>query len=183
MKTKMIRKLLVPTARRFQPFNRTGTAAVALLLLCLLAARPVGAQVFPPQGDDSTFSMGVFRITVDPAFYPLVKASGALFAYPGYNTAAGELTSPLCIDNSTTIGRSGPHARPYTGLFPIPIGLGSWDSIANYGAYPVIPSPWSTAASPTEEVLTEVKSFMLLSSSPGAAGQHCPPDPRVPTVP
>ena len=138
-------------------------------------------QVFPPQGDDTTPSMGVFQITIDPAFVPLVAASGALVAYTGYNTADGTLTSPLCIDNATTIGRSGPNSRLYA--FPKPLGAGSWDTILGYGDYPAIPFLWAAAAPPTEEVLTEIKSFSLLSVSPGSDGQHCPPDPRIPAVP
>jgi hypothetical protein len=125
--------------------------------------------------------MGVFRITVDPAFRPLMDPAGALVAYTGYHPSDGKLTSPLCIDSATTIGRSAPHSRLYT--FPVPLGLGSWDSIAGYAAYPAIPSLWAGAAAPTEEVLTEIRSFALLSVGAGTAGQHCPPDPRIPDVP
>jgi hypothetical protein len=139
------------------------------------------AQIFPGQGDDTTGSMGVFRITVDPAFRPLMNPVGALVAYTGYHPSDGKLTSPLCIDSATTIGRSAPHSRFYT--FPVPLGLGSWDSIAGYAAYPAIPSLWAGAAAPTEEVLTEIRSFALLSVGAGTAGQHCPPDPRIPDVP
>ena len=157
------------------------TAALCLSLCALTAAQRSQAQVFPAQGDDTTSSMGVFRITVDPAFYPLVSAVGALAAYPGYNATGGKLTSPLCIDNATTIGRSNPKSRFYA--FPQPLGLGSWDVINGYGDYAAIPSLWSGAVSPTEEVLTEIKSFILSSVSPGSDGKQCPPDPRIPTVP
>src|SRR5689334_3070271 len=67
------------------------------------------AQTFPPQGDDTTTSMGVFRITVAPAFRPLMGPAGALVSYAGFNPGDGRLTSPLVIDSSTTIGRSGPN--------------------------------------------------------------------------
>lgn len=147
----------------------------------LLLAQRGTAQIFPAQGDDTTSSMGVFRITVDPAFVPLVGAAGALVAYPGYNSVAGKLTSPLCVDNSTTIGRSGRNARPY--VFPVPVGAGSWDSIAGYGDYAAVPALWSGAAINTEEVLTEIKSFILISVSPSTDGKQCPPDPRIPAVP
>jgi hypothetical protein len=146
----------------------------------LLVAQRGAAQVFPGQGDDTTPSMGVFQITVDPAFYPLVQPAGALVAYPGFNTSNGQLTSPLCIDSSTTIGRTAPHSRFYT--FPVPLGAGSWDTINGYGDYAFIPALWSGAASPTEEVLTEIKSFVLSSTS-GSTGEQCPPDPRIPQVP
>ena len=161
--------------------GRVGVAALAMLLLGLATAQRAGAQIFPPQGDDTTTSMGVFRITVDPAFYPLVSAAGALVAYPGYNPTGAELTSPLCIDNATTIGRSNPNSRFYS--FPQPLGLGSWDVINGYGDYPAIPFLWFAAPAPTEEVLTEIKSFILSSVSPSVDGRQCPPDPRIPAVP
>ena len=118
---------------------------------------------------------------MDPAFRPLMGPVGALPAYTGYQTVDGKLTSPLCIDSATTIGRSAPHARPYS--FPIPVGAGSWDNILGYGDYPLIPVLWSTAPVNTEEVLTEIKNFALLSVGTGSAGKQCPPDPRIPTVP
>ena len=183
MKTKTVRESLERNAPRSRNFRRAAVAASALFLLGMLATQPGRAQIFPAQGDDSTFSMGVFRITVDPAFRPLMDPAGALVAYTGYAPLSGRLTSPLCIDNATTIGRSTRHARVYTGLFPIPIGAGSWDSIANYAAYAAIPALWAGAPAPTEEVLTEIKSFVLLSVTPGPAGKHCPPDPRIPSVP
>src|SRR5438876_6041232 len=135
------------------------TPALLALWAVLLGVQSGAAQTFPPQGDDSTPSMGVFRITVDPAFRPLMGPSGALVAYAGYSTGDGKLTSPLLIDNSTTIGRSSPNTRSYVASFPIAIGAGSWDSIASYAAYPLIPTTWATAVSPTEEVLTEIKNF------------------------
>src|SRR5690349_15406549 len=109
-----MKKLSCRSSRRF-------FAASIKILLTLLG---VGAallspvqrsfgQVFPPQGDDSTPSMGVFRITVDPAFRPMMGPVGALLPYAGYSTVDGKLTSPLVIDSATTIGRSGPNSRPY----------------------------------------------------------------------
>jgi hypothetical protein len=184
-------KACTNTTRRSAAFNgarfgvnlRPGCVAALLISFSVLVvAQRSAGQVFPAQGDDTTSSMGVFQITVDPSFRPLVAASGALAAYTGYNSSDGTLTSPLCIDNATTIGRSGPNSRFY--LFPpVPIGLGSWDSISGYGDYPAIPFLWAAAAPPTEEVLTEIKSFILLSVSPGPDGKQCPPDPRIPQVP
>ncbi len=158
-------------------------AALFLSVCALVVTQRSQAQVFPPQGDDTTGSMGVFQITVDPSFRPLVAAAGALVAYTGYRSSDGTLTSPLCIDNATTIGRSGPNSRLYFPGPAIPIGAGSWDTILGYGDYPAIPFLWAAAPPPTEEVLTEIKSFVLLSVSPGPDGKHCPPDPRVPAVP
>lgn len=182
-KAKIVMKIIPSSAQRIR--SSLGTKLLAVLTLLILLSGGVSgvAQIFPAQGDDTTGSMGVFRVTVSPAFYSLVGASGALVAYPGYNPAGAKLTSPLCIDSSTTIGRSGRNARPYPGSFPIAIGAGSWDSIASYASYAFIPALWSGTAANTEEVLTEIKSFNLLSVTPGSAGQHCPPDPRIPEVP
>src|ERR1017187_4666552 len=154
-------------------------AAVLFWGACaLVATQRSQAQVFPPLGDDTTSSMGVFQITVDPAFRPLVDVSGALVAYAGYRSSDGTLTSPLCIDNATTIGRSSPNSRFYA--FPQPVGLPVWDTIFGYGDYPAIPFLWAAAPPPTEEVLTEIKSFILVSVAPGSDGRQCPPDPRIP---
>src|ERR1035437_4998893 len=158
MTTKNNRRIASPIA----------TAALCLGLCALVSPQRSSAQIFPAQGDDTTSSMGVFRITVDPAFVLLVSPVGALVAYPGYNTANGKLTSPLCIDNATTIGRSGPHSRFYA--FPASVGAGSWDTIFGYGDYAAIPAQWAGAAAPTEEVLTEIKSFTLFSVAPGSDG-------------
>ena len=63
---------------------RHGCVAAFLIGFSLLVVEQRSvAQLFPPQGDDTTSSMGVFQITVDPAFRPLVEASGALVAYTG----------------------------------------------------------------------------------------------------
>jgi hypothetical protein len=166
--------------------SRSGSFLSTLLLAgaMLLGSRERGAaQPFPAQGDDTTPSMGVFQIVVDPAFYPLMLPSGALVAYPGYNIPGGTLTSPLCIDSATTIARSSPNKRPYT--FPpggIPLGVPTFDTIAGYAAYPAIPAPWATAGS-VDEVLTEIESFVLTSLGSSTAGANCPSDPRLPMVP
>ena len=46
----------------------------------------------------------------------------------------------------------------------------------------VHPVLWAVAPPPTEEVLTEIRNFVLTSIG-SSAGAHCPPDPRVPLVP
>ena len=98
-----------------RPAHCSGTFFSTLLLagaLLLGFYERSAAQPFPAIGHDTTPSMGVFQITVDPAFYPLVNPAGALAAYPGFNTSGGTLTSPLCVDSATTIGRSASHTRP-----------------------------------------------------------------------
>src|SRR5579862_3956520 len=164
---------------------RRGFSTMLLAGVLLLGGRERGAaQPFPSApGHDTTTSMGVFQIAVDPAFYPLMNPSGALVAYTGYTITNGTLTSPLCIDSSTLIGLSAAHARPY---FPGPaIALDSptFDTITGYGVYPSIPALWASAPPPTEEVLTEIENFVLTSVTTGSGGRQCPPDPRVPSVP
>jgi hypothetical protein len=150
-------------------------AALAIIPALLTATPPCLAQSFPPQDDDTTVSMGVFIITVDPAFYPLVNAGGGFSAYTGYNPLTHQLTSPVLYDGATTIGRSDPHPRPTP--FPAPIGAGSWDIINGYGDYSLIPALWAGAPLGDHEVLTEIKS-LVLSTEP-----TCANDPRVPSVP
>jgi hypothetical protein len=153
--------------------SRIGLGVLAMWLLVMLAAPLVRAQVFPPQGDDSTDSMGLFRIVVDPLFRPLLSPTGpptSFVGYTGFHSSDGRLTSPLLIDNATTIGRSNPNSRFYS--FPQALGAGSWDTITGSGDYPAIPFLWFAAPSPTEEVLTEIKSFVLKTVN-DAAGQRC----------
>ena len=159
---------------------------MSALLMSAVILGPGGGQRgaaldFPAQGDDTTYSMGVFRIVVDPIFRTLLEPGGPNVTYPGYSLADFKVTSPLCIDSATTIGRSGPSIRPR--IFPTPIGLGSWDSVSGYGAYPATPFTWLFPMPNTAEVLTEIKSFVLSSASSSAGQRECPPDPRVPPVP
>ncbi len=159
---------------------------MSALLMGAVLLGPGGGQRgaaldFPGQGDDTTFSMGVFRIVVDPIFRTLLEPAGPDVTYPGYSLADFKVTSPLCIDNMTTIGRSAPMVRPR--IFPTPIGAGSWDTVLGYGAIPATPFTWLFAPANTAEVVTEIKSFVLSSVSTSAGQEHCPPDPRVPPVP
>jgi hypothetical protein len=152
------------------------------LCVLLTALNASSAATFPPQGDDTTPSMGVFRIIVDPLFRPLLGPTGPPTSFPGYtgfHSSDGRLTSPMLIDDFTTIGRSNPNSRFYA--FPQPLGLGSWDTILGYGDYPAIPFLWFTAPPPTEEVLTEIKSFVLRTVN-ASTGQRCT-NTLVPTAP
>jgi hypothetical protein len=182
MKIKICLKLLERNTRSDCNLRRAVATAMALCLLGILGAQRGGAQVFPPQGDDVTPSMGVFRIVVDPLFRPLLGPTGPPTSFPGYtgfHSSDGRLTSPMLIDSSTTIGRSNPNSRFYG--FPQPLGAGSWDVINGYGDYPAIPFMWFTAPAPTEEVLTEIKTFVLQTVS-GSTGQICS-NSMVPMVP
>jgi len=176
-------------AELFSPTKtlRTAVLGLSLIGLCGVMPRSLAAPaVFPPQGDDVTPSMGLFRIIVDPHFRPLMDPTGApnfFSGYLGYHSADGRMTSPTLIDNTTTIGRSSRNNRPYA--FPIlgiPIGAGSWDTVFSYGDYPAIPFQFFVAPANTEEMLTEIKSF-ILSTDPRSDQKCTNADPRVPTVP
>src|SRR5208282_5973896 len=97
----------------------------------------------------------------------------------GFHSSDGRLTSPVLVDFFTTIGRSNPNPHPTP--FSQPLGAGSWDVINGYSDYPSIPSAWSGAAAGTDEVLTEIKSFMLQTVG-GSVGQGCT-NPLVPLAP
>ena len=75
MKTKIVRNFMARGGRWLHNHHRIEAAALTVLLFGTFAQR-VGAQPFPPQGDDVTPSMGVFRIVVDPLFRPLLTPTG-----------------------------------------------------------------------------------------------------------
>jgi len=183
MKTTTLLKSASP--RVFVSTVRVVTVVLLLCGLCAITPQST-AQIFPPQGDDITPSMGLFRIIVDPHFRVLMDPTGApdfFSGYLGYHSADGRMTSPTVVDNMTTIGRSSRNNRIYP--FPgvgIPIGAGSWDTVFGYTDYPAIPFVFFTAPANTEEVLTEIRSFIL--STQARSDQQCSnADPRVPTVP
>jgi hypothetical protein len=175
----------VASITRFEghsPIVKVVALVCAVLLGLSGGQRALAAVVFPPQGDDVTSSLGVFKIVVDPLFRPLLSPTGpptSFVGYTGFHTSDGRLTSPMLYDSSTIIGRSNPNSRFY--LFPQPLGAGSWDTILGYGDYPGIPFFWAAAPPPTEEVLTEIKTFVLKTIN-AATGQECT-NTLVPTAP
>src|ERR1035438_5856863 len=168
MKTK---KLFMKTKKSLLPTSgRQFLCSLLIAGVAGLSVQPGGAQVFPPQNDDTTPSMGVFRIIVDPLFRPLLAPTGPPTSFvgsTGFHSSDGRLTSPMLIDPTTTIGRSNPHSRFYA--FPQPLGFGSWDTVNGYGDYPAIPFTWFTAPAGDDEVLTEIKTFVLVTVG-GATG-------------
>jgi len=150
--------------------------AMAVLLALSVASPRALAQIFPPRGDDSMFSMGVFKVVVNPPYRSLLAPSGPLFGYPGYVSADGRLTSPLLFDFNTQVGRSDPYNRPLGGT--VDVGVPTM-GLQGYGDYPLIPAAWSGAPAGTREILTRIRSLALRSSS-----QECRnTDPRVPHPP
>lgn len=71
--------------------------AVTFAALALMAL-PLGAQQFPPQGDDPTSSLGSFKIQINPQYNAMFTGC------PGYNSPI--LTSPTMYDPATRVGRS-----------------------------------------------------------------------------
>lgn len=151
--------------------------AVGTMVASLLVTAPrAAADIFPPQGDDSTPSMGLFRLVVAPAFQPLMGPTVASNGYPGYRSSDGRLTSPVLLDNATTIGRSAPHNRVFGGSAPV--GVPSMGNIG-YADFPATPFIFAAAPAPTREIFTRIRSFALLTSPE----RRCTNDARVPTVP
>ncbi len=144
-------------------------------------------------GDEPSFSIGVFQLTVDPAFTFLFAPSPTYY-YPGYSPGSGVLTSPTMYDfSSTTIAVSSNHVRNIPGnpYFPpttpggVVVGTAAHapafpDSINSYSPeYANIPAAFATAPNGIDEIMTEIESFALTASS---SVLQCAPDPRVPTV-
>ena len=137
------------------------------------------AATFPAQGDDTTFSIGIFRLMVAPAFRPLLAPGVGTNGYPGYRSSDGRLTSPMMFDTATTIGRSGRHDRLLVGS--VPVGIPSMGNIG-YADYSAIPFLWAAAPAPTEEILTQIRSFALQTVV--RPDQGCTnADPRIPQIP
>lgn len=162
MHSKLIRPLLV---------------SVCAGLLSWAAPHPVAAATFPARGDDSMFSMGVFRVVVVPSFHSLMEPGPGLFGYPGYVSADGRLTSPKLLDFSTIVGRSDPHNRPLAGATAI--GNPSMGNFG-YGDYPIIPFSFGGAPAGTREILTRIRNLALNTSNQECSNHF---DPRVPSVP
>src|SRR5213592_275628 len=94
-------------------------AAGAALLYFGPTVLPGRAALFPPRGDDTMSSMGVFKLVVDPPFRSLLAPDVGFNGYPGYVSIDGRLTSPVLLDFATTVGRSDPYARPLVGTVDV----------------------------------------------------------------
>jgi hypothetical protein len=172
-----------------------GSLISTLLLAGVLFLGPdwrAHAQFPAAPGDEPTASIGVFQLTVDPAFAFLFGPHPTYY-YPGYSPTSGILTStPMYDFSDTSIGVSASHVRSATPLyFPVTVGTGAEadfpDSIAGYSSYAVIPPGFSFPAEPygKDEIMTEIESFNLKTTIGSSTGLQCTNDlvdSRVPQV-
>ncbi|PWU15973.1 MAG: hypothetical protein C5B50_14330 [Verrucomicrobia bacterium] len=111
------------------------------------------SMIFGGQGDDLTYSLGMFRLAVNPAFQSLMSG------YPGWNASTRRLTSPLLFDSTTKIGRSGPlqeGSAADTGGVPV----GSANTIVANNNLTLFPPNFS-GPNGTREVHTEVRKLNM----------------------
>jgi len=156
-----------------KPYTKaTLTFAVALFASQLVSTRSF-AQPFPAgPGQETTSSLGIFRIVVNPTF------QGMMAGYPGYD-GAGRLTSPVLNDPTTLIGRSAVHqhgdASDASGL---PVGAaGTIVSDANFTEQP----PGFQGPLYTHEVHTEIRKLNMTGGSAAVrAGTSAPGAPISP---
>lgn len=154
---------------------RTALVAGALALALLSTSTRLEAGLYPPRGDDTMSSMGVFKLVVSPPFRSLLAPDVGLNGYPGYVSADGRLTSPLLLDFATTVGRSDPYPRPLAGT--VDVGNPTM-GLQGYADYPYTPFIFAFAGAGTKELLTQIRSFALSTTV-----ESCRQDPRVPSVP
>ena len=172
-------------------------------LLLGLGVQRCAAQYFPATaGDERSYSIGVFQLTVDPAFAYLFTAypnTPGHYYYPGYSPSSGVLTSPVMYDFSDTwIAVSASHVRNVgsPGYFTSPdpggvrVGASSVypaffpDFIPSYSSYAVLPTAFATAPNGIDEIMTEIESFNLATTTGSSGELSCSnADPRVPSVP
>jgi hypothetical protein len=120
----------------------------SLLVVVLLMSASAVAQPFPPGPDnDSSTSLGVFRIYIQPPFRPLIASIGLppcdssispQGCYDGLDTF--RLTSPVLYDRATIIARSNPHidgSPPDVG--GTPTGVGIHATVVGDGHHSVLP--------------------------------------------
>jgi len=159
-------------------------ATILLLIAIALAGITALAQQFPGPGDDTTTSLGSFKVQISPKFVGLFYNPNFPPAAqcPLFDPATNILSSPSLFDPGTIIGRSmtipdGSNANPpFPNGPPSDVGgapVGTAGTIVNENM--LIPSPdfscgglTSCSSGPgTADVLTEVRSLHMTGS--GAA--------------
>jgi hypothetical protein len=149
--------------------------------------------------NNTTFSIGVFEVVVDPNFAFLFAPAPTYFSYyPGYGgTNSGILTSPVMFDSATRIGESVAHVRNSVSptYFPVAAGSGianypapnsAYSNILSYADYSFVPPEFTIGRNGVDEIMTEIEQLDLQGYVASGQGTHtnsgCP-DPRVPSVP
>jgi hypothetical protein len=139
---------------------------------------PSPTPQYPPQGNDSTSSLGSFKIQIMPQFVSLFYNAGPpAIACPGFDPTTNILSSPPLSDPTTLIGRSS--EIPDGGnadMGGVPVGVPSGIiQPTNVGESMLIPPPGfpcsgvsnCSSGSGTAEVHTAIESLHLVGS--GAA--------------
>lgn len=130
----------------------SGIAAVGITLSGIVIAGMASAQAFPFAGDDTTTSLGQFRVLVDTPFRDVMKG------VTGYDDTTHKFTSPLLYDGATTIGRSnafiGGSQQDIDG-----VSVGSAGTIVKQGDYTNVPDDFKNTG--RREVATEITSVNL----------------------
>src|SRR5438128_1726647 len=102
------------------PKSNSRAASFTALLSCLAAlASAADFDTGAPPLDETTFSIGVYRMIVDTnnTWWPL------LTGYPGFIASRKTLTGPICYDGGTMLGRSQPHPHA-NAIFTTGIAVG-----------------------------------------------------------
>jgi hypothetical protein len=149
---------------------------------------PVLPTGFPNTATNETsFSIGVCQVMVDPSFAFLFAPSNSIY-YPGYSPSSGVLTSPVMFDGTTQIGESLQRTRATT-TFPVAAGTPAgypanttYSNILSYGDLGPIPSAFSSVPTGVEQIFTEIEDLYLLGYTSGASNSNPPcSDQRVPS--
>lgn len=154
----------------------------ALCSALALSAVSAHAQLFPPQGNDTTNSLASFKVQISPQFVNLFSRPNLPnppITCPGFDSTTNILSGPLMFDQQTVIGRSmsipgGDGSGPDFGGVPVGQPFQTIQ-VSNVSESILIPPPGFPCSGVsgcisgpgTHEVHTEVESLHLMGS--GAA--------------
>jgi hypothetical protein len=142
--------------RSFRQRLLAGTFAVLVLALA-----PVYSQTFPGKGDDTTSSLGSFKIHIATNFQNVVNGC------PGYDPTTQIWTSPTMFDPTTLIGRSDPLTDGSTAdQNGVPVGSAntvvSENMLSAPPGWPCLGATGCAAAPGTREVHTELRKLNMV---------------------
>lgn len=146
---------------------RQGLLAV-VFAVSVLAIAPAYSQNFPGKGDDTTSSLGSFKIQIATNFQAAVNGC------PGYDPTTRIWTSPTMFDGTTLIGRSDvlTDGSP-ADLNGVPVGtantLVSENMLSAPPGWPCLGATPCAAAPGTNEVHTELRKLKLVALACGAS--------------